>query len=407
MGRPPTFSAAMQNIVIAKPYVFVPPHRGDFWPKLFAKTLPGYLRKNFGIANIATRGLERLDQSIAAGHSIMLTPNHCRPCDPFVLACAISRPAFVMASWHLFMQSRLQRFLLPRIGVFSVYREGMDRDALKCAIQLLTEAKRPLIVFPEGVISRHNDKLNNLMDGPALMLRSAAKQRAEAGGKVVVHPVAIRYFFNGDLEAAVKPVLAGIEKRLAWQTQDSLPLIERILKCGVALLSLKEIEFFGSAQVGTLAERIARLVDRMFSPLEDEWLKGRRETNVVARGKLLRSAILPDLIADDISEAERQRRWRQLEIMYFAQQIAFYPPGYLTSSKNTPERLLEVVEKLEEDLTDTCRIHSPMRAVVEVGEAIEVSKERQRSPDGDPLMNTIRERLETRLAALLAEGRPN
>ena len=48
-----------------------------------------------------------------------------------------------------------------------------------------------------------------------------------------------------------------------------------------------------------------------------------------------------------------------------------------------------------------------MRAVVEIGEAIEVSTERQRGPDGDPLMNTIRERIETRLAALLAEGRPN
>lgn len=396
----------MQNIVIAKPYVFVPPHRGTFWAKLFAKTLPNYLRKSFGVTDVAVRGFERLEASIAAGHGIMLTPNHCRPCDPFVLGMAVKRPAFVMASWHLFMQGRVQSFLLPRVGVFSIYREGLDRDALKCAISLLTEAKRPLVVFPEGVISRHNDKLNHLMDGTALMLRSAAKQRAETGGKVVVHPVAIRYFFDGDLEATVKPVLASIEKRLVWQTQDSLPLMERILKCGAALLSLKEIEFFGSAQAGTLAERITRLLDRMLSPLEDEWLKGRHETNVVARVKLLRAAILPDLITGEISEEEKARRWRQLETMYLAQQIAFYPAGYLTASKNTPERLLEVVEKLEEDLTDVCRIHAPMRAVVEIGEAIEVSTERQRGPDGDPLMNTIRERLETRLAALLNEGRP-
>ena len=137
--------------------------------------------------------------------------------------------------------------------------------------------------------------------------RADAAQRGEAArgnrGKVVVHPVAIRYFFDGDLEATVKPVLASIEKRLVWQTQDSLPLMERILKCGAALLSLKEIEFFGSAQAGTLAERITRLLDRMLSPLEDEWLKGRHETNVVARVKLLRAAILPDLITGDGGEA--------------------------------------------------------------------------------------------------------
>jgi 1-acyl-sn-glycerol-3-phosphate acyltransferase len=63
-------------------------------------------------------------------------------------------------------------------------------------MQLTAEAERPLVIFPEGVISRHNDKLNNLMEGTALMARGAAKQRASANppGKVVVHPVAIRYF---------------------------------------------------------------------------------------------------------------------------------------------------------------------------------------------------------------------
>jgi len=36
-----------------------------------------------------------------------------------------------MASWHLFKQSAAQTWLLRRAGAFSVYREGMDRDALK------------------------------------------------------------------------------------------------------------------------------------------------------------------------------------------------------------------------------------------------------------------------------------
>ena len=38
---------------------------------------------------------------------------------------------FIVASWHLFMQSRLQTFFLRRLGAFSIYREGMDRAALK------------------------------------------------------------------------------------------------------------------------------------------------------------------------------------------------------------------------------------------------------------------------------------
>ena len=95
-------------------------------------------------------------------------------------------------------------WLLQRVGVFSVYREGMDREALKCAIQILADAQRPLVLFPEGVISRSNDRLNHLMDGTVFIARNAAKQRAEQTppGKVVVHPMAIRYFFLGDLEPA-------------------------------------------------------------------------------------------------------------------------------------------------------------------------------------------------------------
>ena len=396
----------MQNIIVARPYKFVPPHRGDFWPVIFRPFLPKYLR-SFGITKIEARGVERLKASIAAGHGIMLAPNHCRPCDPFVVASLgveAGRFVHIMASWHLFVESRLQSFLLPRLGVFSIYREGLDREALKCAIQILADAQRPLVVFPEGVISRHNDKLNNLMEGTALMARSAAKQRAQNGGKVVVHPVAIRYFFEGDLDAAVKPVLAEIETRLAWQPAGKLPLVDRILKIGGGLLTLKEVEYFGEGQSGDYATRIARLIDHVLDPPEKEWLKGRKETDIVQRVKLLRIAILPGMVAEKLDEAETERRWRQLADIYLAQQLALYPAGYF-SPEPTPERILETVERFEEDLTDKVRTHSPFRVIIEAGDAIEVSPERQRGGDGDPLMNTIRECLDTMLATSLAERR--
>lgn len=401
--------ASMQNVVIAKPYRFVPPKHGAFWPALFGRWLPRYLRNSYGIEQVKFRGLEKLRQSIKSGHGIMLAPNHCRPCDPMVLGmlyheagCAL----YSLASWHLFMQSRFQSFLLPRLGAFSIYREGLDREALKCAIQVLVSARRPLIVFPEGVVSRHNDRLNHLMEGTALMLRGAARQRAALTppGQVVVHPVAIRYFHQGDTNAAVASVLADIEKRLAWQQQDSLPAEERILKVGTALLAVKEIEYFGEPQTGTLAERLSGLVNRMLNPLEDEWLKGRHEKDVVARVKLLRTAILPDMVNGELSESECQRRWRHLEIVYLAQQIAFYPSGYFTPAP-TPERLLETVERFEEDLTDLCRIHAPLKVVVDIGEAIPVPAEKPRNADEDTLMETLRERLEALLAASLLDGR--
>ena len=396
----------MQSIVVAKPYTFVPPRRGNFWPALLRPFQPRLLRGH-GVVKVDFRGVERLRASVAAGHGIMLTPNHCRPCDPFVVAglgYEIGRHVHIMASSHLFMQGRLQRFLLRRAGAFSIYREGMDREALKCAIQITAEARRPLVLFPEGVISRHNDRLNPLMEGTAMIARSAAKQRAAAGrgGRVVVHPVAVRYVFNGDVAATVAPMLEDIEHRLTWKTQSELPLVERIIKIGEALLALKETEFLGAPQTGDLSGRIQRLIDHLLCPIEGQWIKGRRETGVVARVKALRSALVSDLVAGSLAEAETEKRWDLLARLYLAQQLAFYPAGYFRPEP-TPERILETAERFEEDMTDRVRKVSPIRALVDVGEAIEVSPERVRGAEGDPLMLGIQASLEAMLASSLAE----
>lgn len=324
------------------------------------------------------------------------------------LSHELDQPFHIVASWHVFRQNWRYAFLLPRLGVFSLYREGTDRESLKCAMQVTADGRRPLVIFPEGVISRHNDKLNHLMEGTALIARGAAKQRAAAHppGRVVVHPVAIRYYFDGDVTAAAVPVLRDIEHRLTWQPQDALPFKERLAKIGGALLSLKEIEYLGAAQNGSIFERVERLIDRLLVPLENEWVKGRREREIVGRVKLLRTAIVPEMAAGTLPEPELQRRWRHLADLYLAQQLSCYPPDYLDANP-TPERYLETVERFEEDITDHARIQSPMRAVIDVGSAIDVAPERARNANGDPLMVAIREQLETMLAASRRTGYEN
>jgi hypothetical protein len=135
----------VQKIVIDKPYKFVPPHRGRGWPWLLQRLIRGRLRRTYGVVAVECAGTEKLLASRSAGHGILLAPNHCRPCDPEAIQ-ELSRRAgmypFIMASWHLFMQNRVQTFLLRRIGAFSVYREGMDRAALNTAVEILAEGSR-------------------------------------------------------------------------------------------------------------------------------------------------------------------------------------------------------------------------------------------------------------------------
>lgn len=400
----------MQNIIIEEPYQFVPPVYSKLWPAVLRKYIPRHIRKTYGVHSVETRGADRLKASVDAGQGVILAPNHCRMSDPLTftgLSAYIGRNMHAMASWHLFKLSRLNSFMLRRIGAFSVYREGVDRQAINTAVDVLVKGERPLVLFAEGAISRHNDQLMPLMDGVAFVGRTAAKRREKipGAGGVVIHPVAIRYFYRGDLTAAVTPVLEEIESHFAWFPQNHKTLVERLRQIAQALLSLKEIEYSGAARTGDFYERVDNLIEDVLTKLESRWNLPAREEGVVARVKALRAAILPGLVANNISEDERIDRRKQLAACYYVQQMSHYPRNYVRfSAKNIPEHILETVERFEEDFTDRIRVHGPLHAVIQVGEAIPVTSKRDRAAAVDPIMEDIRTQLTDMLKALSDES---
>ena len=58
------FGGIMQNIVIDKPYVFVPPHRGTFWPAVFRPGIRPYLSKVHGLTGIEFVGVGPLSDAV-------------------------------------------------------------------------------------------------------------------------------------------------------------------------------------------------------------------------------------------------------------------------------------------------------------------------------------------------------
>lgn len=402
----------MQDIIIEKPYQFVPPHRGNFLPKVILKLgiVPWYLRKFEGVVSHQLHGVDHLRESMRKGHGVLLAPNHCRYADPLVMAFLASDaqvPMFAMASWHLFQQSRWQKWALSTMGAFSVYREGLDRQSLDTAIDMLTNPKRPLVVFPEGTVFRTNDRLQPLLDGVAFMARTAAKRRAKDGGtgKVVIHPVAIKYVFHGDLEKSVDPTLDALEKRLTWTLLRETTTLKRIHRITLAMLSLKEIEYLGAAQQGNIEERQQRLVDHLLCPLEQEWLGKTVVDSIIPRIKSLRMRIVPEMTTGELDERERERRWTHLSRIYLSQQIASYPPDYIVSP-TTDTRILETVERLEEDITDRARMHGPLEVIIEIDEPIEVPTDRTPRGEEDPIMKRLRERMQSMLDRLSTHANP-
>lgn len=399
----------MQNIILEEPYEFIPPVESDRWCWLVRFRLRGHLRRVYDVHSFECRGVEKLRESLDAGRSIILSPNHSRLSDPMVLGILSEEAGtelFAMASWHLFMESPSQRFLIRRMGAFSVYREGNDRPAVNYAIEVLEKGRRPLVIFPEGAVSRHQDKLMDLMEGPAFIARQAAKRREKAGKPpVVVHPVAIRYTFTGDLEATILPEIEAFERRFSWQPQNHLTITQRLGKLGEAILSLKEVEYLGHSRKGEPHERADSLLAEVLSSLEEKWGTAGKEKGLVSRVKTLRTVILPDLIAKKVTPEEREARWLDLAKCYYLQQMAHYPRGYIGGGNELPERLIETIERMDEDFTDASKYHGPLHCTMVVGDAIEVSPKRDRSAAQDPVMAQTRDQLQGMLDELVAERR--
>ena len=113
----------MQPVVSEKKYQFVPPYYGTIWPRILTMWGRRKLRHEYGIESVEVVGAERLRQSLAAGHGILLAPNHCRPCDPFVVAetCRqVGTLPFIMASTISSCKAVCRRFCFagPERSVF-------------------------------------------------------------------------------------------------------------------------------------------------------------------------------------------------------------------------------------------------------------------------------------------------
>lgn len=403
----------MQDIIIEEPYEFVPPVESDLWCWLLRFYLHRFMRKNFAVHSFECRGIEKLRKSIDQGDGIILAANHSRLADPTAmgeLAGKAGTEIFAMASWHLFKEGWYQRYMIRRMGAFSVYREGNDRASVNYAIDILTQARRPLLIFPEGAVSRHNDLLMDLMEGPGFIARQATKKREKAGkAPVVIHPIAIRYSFDGDPEKAIGPELEELEKSLSWQPQSHLTTRDRLRKLGVALLGLKEMEYLGESFEGNPHERAENLIRTVLINLETKWGisksdKGTDDKSVVSRVKKIRTVVLPDIIEKNVTPEERENRWRDLAACYYLQQIAHYPEGYLTGKNDLPERVLETFERMKEDFCDESTYHGPMHCTMVVGDPIQVSSERVRG-GGDPAMEETASSLQSMLDELVAERR--
>ena len=317
------------------------------------------LRDEHRVAGIDFQGLEHLQALLDRGDGILLTPNHCGRADGLVLlnmADHLGKTFCGMAAYQIFEGTAgVRHFLFPRLGIFPVDREGSDLSAFKTAVSVLSDARYPLLVFPEGEVYHLGDRLTPIRDGAAALALAAAKRLSDHGKTVWIVPVGLKYRFPDEFDPrpAFHDRMAAVEHLLTWRPRVDQALVERIYHFAVALLSLKEFEHLGEPRQGPLTERLAGLQQVILKRIETRRLTGRRGDpsgqSVPVRVKDLRKACL-DVLADPkhAPEAAAQAR-RDLDDLFFVLQAFSYQGDYVRECPSL-ERIGETLMKLEEDL---------------------------------------------------------
>ncbi|WP_182868459.1 lysophospholipid acyltransferase family protein [Rhodopirellula sp. JC639] len=409
------------TVVFERPYEFVPPYRGTLWPWLIQRLrlYDRYLKRKEGVVDYELRGTEHLRRSLEAQHGILLAPNHCRYADPLVMgwpARELGIYVHAMASWHLFNEGRFDRFALRRMGAFSIFREGNDRQSLEAAIEILVEGRRPLIIFPEGTTNRTNDQLKPLLDGVAFIARTAAKRRAKlhadssttaaaGSGNVVVHPVAIKYLCLEKIDRWATEQLDRFERRLGWKLMPPRDIRSRTVRLAEALLSLKEIQYLGHCGAGDLPTRRDALIEHLLTSTEAEMRLDKPLVDVRERVRLIRSTASSRYFENGADPATATALKRHVQAADIAQDLSSYPDSYLMADQVTDTRIVETIQRMQESVNGHADHSIPLKAVIEFAPAIDVDTKRPPKGQRDPLMQTLEDELTTRLARLATEAR--
>ena len=358
-------------------YVFRPPrYSAALIPLLVRLSDRFFLRGKFNVRRVEVRGAEEVAKLCAQGYSVLVAPNHADHADPHAMAHIGRRyglPFHFMAAREVFeKQSAIGGWALQRMGAFSVDREGADLSAIKTAMALLKEGRHPLVIFPEGEIYHHHERLAPLNEGVATILLRSMKGQEDKESYLI--PAALRYAYDEGVESTYSTRLSNLEQRITWKPRERSDPVDRIYRLGSGLLAIKEVEFLGTSRPGELVERIVGLQHALVGRIESAHYGEEREGTIPERVKALRSTIRRELTDETPKHTKPQREeelYDDLDTLFVAVQLYSYPGQYVKESP-TLHRIAETLVKLEEDVLGKGLYPTPRSVTVRFGEPVRV-----------------------------------
>jgi hypothetical protein len=291
------------------------------------------------------------------------------------------------------------------MGAFSVDREGADVASIKTAMQVIQQGRYPLVIFPEGEIWHHHEQLDELNEGVAtIMLRATQKLPPDRDAYLV--PTAIRYTYNESVRDTFPGRLARLEEHITWKPIPHMDAVDRIYRLGAGLLAVKEEEWLGAPQQGTLVARIQGLQYRLLRQVEEKHGLPDTEARLPLRVKALRKKIRDVLTKSESPPGERETwdLYHDLDKLFVVVQLYSYPGQYLREQPTT-DRIAETLLKLEEDVLGEGSYPVERTAFLRFGDPIHVQAFlEERKLDHKTGVLPLTQRIAESIQAMLADA---
>lgn len=346
--------------------------------KLMRPMINRTLTQGQRITQIDVQGSESIQRAIADGRGVLVTPNHSFHYDAYVMieaAHRVGRPFHFLTAWQVFaMSNRYERFVLQRHGCFSINREAVDAQAFKTSVDILRQSPHPLVIYPEGDIYHSNERVTPFRDGAAAIAMSAAKKGPRP---VVIIPAAVKSRYVKDPTESLERLMGRLEQTLYWRPRTGHPLHARIYQFAEGLLTLKELEYLGRSQAGSIVERVEQLKNSILTDLETKHSIPNKGGIIPERVKEIRRTVIKAAEDAGVDAVRRKQLADDMEDLFFIIQLFSYPGDYV-AEKPSIERIAETLDKFEEDVLGAVypEVRGERHVTVRFGEPIEVPTER-------------------------------
>ncbi|MCR9295089.1 MAG: 1-acyl-sn-glycerol-3-phosphate acyltransferase [bacterium] len=400
-----------------KPHTFYPPKNSPFVLGVVKSLIKTAIWKQLRVSHIEIdeESLQKLRR--LRGHRCLLTPSHSGGFEPHIimyLSKLLRDDYNFVAAVELFEQSRFNRWLMPRMGVYSILRGAADRPSFSMTRQLLASGKRWLVIFPEGQTIWQNSIVIPFQQGTFQLafkgLEDARKE--EPNASLFCIPMAIKYVYINDMHAELDASLSRLESKLDIQ-YDAPPKSRyaRLRRVADKVLGANEkVRGIHPAPGCSVDERIQGMKLHVVNDFERRLhLSSNHDKSLLDRIRALFNAVDRIVYEDpEGSEYEQQLASEQQDaarklyddLWRLLQFVAVYD-GYVSESM-TIERFMDVLGILETEISKERKIWGPRKALLKVGDPIDLRDHIEAySKDKKSSIKYITLEVEARVRALL------